>query len=115
MTCTKCRLFGDIYRLLNSEKLSVYAIARELNRRGVKYADRSLWDYQAVYGVLTHPKYSGCHIFNRTSSQLCTPTIRLHRSQWILTPGAFEPIINQTVFDEAQKILQSRDNQQVRR
>ena len=98
----------DIYRMLTSEKLSVYAIACELNRRGVAYIGDSLWDYQAVYGVLTHPKYAGCHTFNRTSCQLCTPTVRLPRSDWILTPGAFEPIVDQATYSEAQRILQER-------
>jgi len=53
----------DIYRMLVAEKLSVYAIARELNEKGIEYVGDSKWDYQAVYSVLTHPKYTGCHVF----------------------------------------------------
>ncbi|HWY52949.1 MAG TPA: recombinase family protein [Terriglobales bacterium] len=98
----------DIYRMLVSDKLSVCGIACELNRRGVRYMGRSVWDYQAVYGILTHPKYVGCHTFNRTSCQLCTPTVRLPRSDWILTPGAFEPIVDEPTYSEAQRVLQGR-------
>jgi len=98
----------DIYRMLVSEKRSVYAIARELNRRSVGYIGDSEWDYQAVYAVLTGPKYTGCHVFGRTSSKLSTPTVRLPRSEWVLTPGAFEPIVDTATFSEAQRILQSR-------
>ncbi len=64
----------NIFRILVSEKLSVYAIARELNRREVRYIGASRWDYQAVHAVLTSPKYTGCHVFGRTSSKLFTPT-----------------------------------------
>ncbi len=98
----------DIYRMLVSEKRAVYAIARELNRRNIEYTGESKWDYQAVYNVLTHPKYAGCHVFGRTSCKLYTPTVRLPKSEWILKPGAFEPIVDAVTFAEAQKILESR-------
>jgi DNA invertase Pin-like site-specific DNA recombinase len=98
----------DIYRMLISERRTVYAIARELNRKGVMYFGDSKWDYLAVHNVLTHPKYAGCHVFGRTSSKLCTPVVRVPRSDWTLTPAAFEPVVDQATFDEAQRILQER-------
>jgi DNA invertase Pin-like site-specific DNA recombinase len=98
----------NIYRMLVFDKLSVYAIAQELDRRGVEYIGDSKWDYQAVYAILTHPKYAGCHVFGRTSCRLSTPTVRLPRSEWVLTPGAFEPIVDQATYSVAQRILQER-------
>jgi DNA invertase Pin-like site-specific DNA recombinase len=98
----------DIFRMLVSEKRTVYAIARELNRRGAAYLAKSQWDYQAVYNILTHPKYCGCHLFGRTSRKLYTPTVKLPRSQWVVTPGAYEPIIDSVTFDSAQKVLEAR-------
>lgn len=102
------QIVKDIYRMLLSNKLTVYAIARELNERGVEYVGDSRWDYQAVYAVLTGPKYCGCHIFGRTSTKLSTPTVRLPKSEWVLAPGAFTPIIDEETFSETQKILQGR-------
>src|ERR1700685_568110 len=98
----------DIYRMLLVEKLSVYAIARELNEKGIEYMADSKWDYAAVLAALTHPKYTGCHVFGRTSSKLYTPVVRLPKSAWVLTPGAFEPIIDHATYSEAQQILQGR-------
>jgi DNA invertase Pin-like site-specific DNA recombinase len=98
----------DIYRMLISERRTVHAIAQELNRRGVEYDGDSNWDYQAVYAVLTHLKYTGCHVFGRTSSKLYTPTVKLPRSEWVLAPGAFEPVIDRATYSEAQRILQER-------
>jgi len=94
--------------MLISDKLSVHAIACELNKQRVEYIGESAWDYQAVCAVLTHPKYTGCPVFGRTSSKLYTPAVRLPRSEWVLTPGAFEPIIDHPTYSEAQRILQIR-------
>ena len=98
----------DIYRMLIFENRSVYGIARQLNQRGVEYTDGPQWDYCSVYTVLTHPKYIGCHVFARTSSKLHTRVVRLPRSEWVLAPGAFEPLIDLPTFTEAQRILQNR-------
>ena len=97
----------DIFRMLLSEKLTVHAIARELNRRRIAYLSTQ-WDYQAVYNILTHPKYCGCHLFGRTSRKLYTPTVKLPRSQWVLTPGAYEPIVDSVTFALAQEALKER-------
>jgi DNA invertase Pin-like site-specific DNA recombinase len=97
----------DIYRML-LEGLTVYAIARELNRRRIEYIGNSPWDYQSVYQVLSHPKYAGCHVFGKTSRRLYTATVRLPRTDWILTPSAFEPIVDQQTFLEVQRILMGR-------
>ena len=99
---------NDIYRMLVSEKRTVYAIACELNRGGVAYIGGAKWDYQGVYNVLIHPTYAGCHVFGRTSSRLYTPTVKLPKSEWIFKHGAFEPIIDPVTFAEAQKILEDR-------
>lgn len=98
----------DIFRMLISEKRTVYAIARELNRRGIEYIEHGTWDYQAVYHILTRPKYSGCHVFNRTSAKLYTPAVKVPKSDWVVTPSAFEPVVEPTVFEKAQRILQLR-------
>jgi DNA invertase Pin-like site-specific DNA recombinase len=98
----------DIFRMLVSKKRTVRAIARELNCRGVAYVGGGKWDYQAVYSILIHPKYVGCHVFGRTSARLYTPMVKVPKSEWILKPGAFEPIIDAETFAEAQKILEGR-------
>jgi DNA invertase Pin-like site-specific DNA recombinase len=98
----------DIYRMLLSESFTVYGTATELNRRGIPYTNGSLWDYQAVHGVLTHPKYMGCHVFGRTSSRLYSPSVKLATSDWILTRGAFQPVVDEATFLQAQQVLSNR-------
>src|SRR6266851_4592303 len=79
----------DIYRMLIEEKRTVYGIARELNRRETKYIGDSKWDHLAVYGILSHSKYAGCHVFGRTTQKLGTASVRTPKSEWIITPQAF--------------------------
>jgi hypothetical protein len=101
-----------MYRMLISDRLSVPDIARELNKKGVKQAGKgpvaNPWSYATVYHVLTNPKYAGIHVFGRSTQKLCTRSVRLPKSEWIITPDAFEPIVDQETFDQAQRILQSR-------
>ena len=102
----------DMYRMLISDRFSVPDIARELNKKGVKQAGKgpvaNAWNYATVYHVLTNPKYAGIHVYGRSTQKLATPSVRLPKSEWIITPGAFEPIVDQETFDRAQQILQSR-------
>jgi len=98
----------DMFRMLTEENCTVHAIAQELNRREIPYLNGSGWDYQAVYNILTHPKYSGCHVFARTSRKLYTPTVKLPKSEWVVTPGAFDAIVDHETFEAAQAILRSR-------
>ncbi len=98
----------DIYRMFVNERRTVYGIARELNRRKVKFVGDSEWDYTSVYNVLSHPKYAGCNIFGRTSQKLGTPSVRMPGSEWIRTPKAFAPLVDEAKFQEAQRLLLAR-------
>jgi hypothetical protein len=74
----------EIYRMLISVGLPIYAIARELNRRGIPYRQSAYWNHQAVAEILTNPKYAGFHVYGRTSSRLYTPKVKLPKSEWVL-------------------------------
>jgi DNA invertase Pin-like site-specific DNA recombinase len=98
----------EIYRMFLEDDCTVYGIARELNKKRVKYCDNSKWDYMAVHSVLSHPKYAGCNVFGRTSQQLGKASVRMPRSEWVTKPGAFIPIVNETTFQRAQCRLRNR-------
>jgi len=102
----------DMYRMLISDGISVPEIARELNKKGVKQAGKgpvaNAWNYATVYHVLTNPKYAGIHVFGRSTQKLATRSVRLPKSEWIITPAAFEPIVDQETFDRAQQVLGGR-------
>ena len=94
----------DIYRMHMSERRSLCAIARQLNKNGVPRPGHSKWDFSAVRIILTHPKYIGCAVFGQVSKKLNTPVVKVPKSEWIVRPGAFEPIVDAATFAEEQKI-----------
>lgn len=98
----------EIYRMFAKEKRSIAYIKRDLNRRGIKRDDGSIWKYGAVHKILAHPKYAGCHVYGQTSQKLCTPTIHLPQGQWVMTPAAFEAIIDETTYEAVQKVKRDR-------
>jgi hypothetical protein len=97
----------EIYRLFLEDYLTVHAIAVELNRRGVPYG-QSRWSHYAVRQILAHPKYAGCNVFGRTSQKLGTPSVRVPKTEWVRTPGAFVPIVDDETSREAHRILLNR-------
>jgi hypothetical protein len=58
--------------------------------------------------TLANPKYAGIYVYGRTTSRLYTPSVKVPKSEWIVTPRAFEPVVDYPTFLEAQKILRSR-------
>lgn len=96
----------DIYRLFISGEWSLQAIASELNRKGIAHNGKSrTWDHYAVFSILTRPKYCGCNVYCRTSSRLYTPKLRLPEAEWVVIPGAFEPIVDPATFQAAQQVF----------
>ena len=76
--------------------------------QGIPYLDGSRCTYQNVAEILTNPKYAGFHAYGRTSSRLSTPPVKRPKSDWILRPGAFEPIVEHETFLKAQQVLSFR-------
>jgi DNA invertase Pin-like site-specific DNA recombinase len=98
----------DVYRMLIYEGLPIHAITRELNRNGVPYQGNARWTHHTVAEVLTNPKYAGIHAYGRTTSRLYTPTVRLPKCDWVVSQGAFEPVVDYWTFADAQRILANR-------
>jgi hypothetical protein len=102
----------DIFRMLLEDRKKVGGIARELNRRNIPFLNDWKWRHQSVEGILTHPKYMGYCVYGRSSQRLRGPFVSKPKSEWVLKPGAFEPIIDPVTFERAQQILESRTAQQ---
>lgn len=61
-----------------------------------------------VHQVLTNPKYIGANIYNRRLFKLKHKRINNPVEMWIWRDGAFEPIVDAAVFDQARRIIDSR-------
>lgn len=98
----------EIYRMFIEEERTVLGISKELNRRNIRYLGDSKWDQTAVFTILSHPKYTGYNVFGRTTQKLGTASIRMPESEWICTPNAFTPLVDETTFQHAQGLLRGR-------
>lgn len=94
----------EIYRLVIDENRTPYFVAGELNRRGVN-SPEGKWRVAHVSRILTDPKYAGYNVWNRTSRRLGRPRVTVPKSNWLLQPRAFEPVVDPEVFEHAQRVL----------
>jgi DNA invertase Pin-like site-specific DNA recombinase len=83
-------------------------IARDLNARGIPALHGKPWTIYSVKGVLRNPKYAGRLVWGRTSSKLRSRAQAVPPEQWVVTPGAFKPIVDPEVFDRVQVVHMNR-------
>ena len=98
----------NIFSRFTVDGWSLKAIARDLNRREVPSVKNRAWTHSVVATLLSHPKYIGCNVFNRTMSRLGNVPKPLPQSDWVISPGAHEPIVDSKTFARAQEIVASR-------
>ena len=100
-----------------SEHKTFAGIAAELDQRGAPFLKGKRWSDHAVKNILTHPKYKGTAIYNRTTERLCSKSRKVPASEWIVVPNAFEPLVDPRIFEAAQETLRQkfwlRSNEQV--
>lgn len=80
------------------------AIAHELNRRKIT-RDGHTWSHHTVQNIVRNPKYKGWNVWHRGSQRLRANRIPVKPEHWISKPGAFEPLVDQEIFDKVQTIL----------
>jgi hypothetical protein len=61
-----------------------------------------------VHQILINEKYIGNNIWNRTSFKLKKKHVRDGPETWLRSDGAFEAIVERSVFEAAQAIIQER-------
>jgi DNA invertase Pin-like site-specific DNA recombinase len=105
------RCVRKIYEMFIQEQMSFAAIARALNRQRTGFVEGSEWNPSAVQRILTHLKYVGCNTYGCTTRRLYTPEKRKPRSEWSLAPGAFEPLVDLSVHEKAQVLIEQRKSE----
>jgi hypothetical protein len=98
----------EMFRKFTVEGMSFKAIARDLNQRGVPSVKNRRWTHSVVASLISHPKYVGCNVFNRTTMRLGTSPANVPTSDWVVCPGAHESIVDTKTFALAQEISAGR-------
>ena len=94
----------EMFRKFTLDGMSFKAIARDLNWRGVPSIKNKQWTHGVVASLISHPKYVGCNVFNRTTMRLGAAPVPVPKSDWVVCPGAHEGIVDSNTFALAQEI-----------
>lgn len=97
-----------IYRSFVAEKKTETELAEALNQRGVLTDRGRAWTRGTIHQVLINEKYIGNNVWNRASFKLKRKRIHNLPNMWIRSDGAFEAIVDRTMFDAAQAIIHAR-------
>src|SRR3984893_14774895 len=87
-----------------------YEIANLLNERGLTTDLGRPWTRGTVHQVLINEKYIGNNVWNRGSFKLKKKRVRNSTDMWIRAEGAFESIVDRSLFDAAQAIIRERSH-----
>ena len=85
-------------------------IAAALNARGTLTDLGRAWTRGTVHQLLINEKYIGNNVWNRVSFKLKKKRVRNNPEMWIRAPGAFEPVVDQALFDAARAIIRERSH-----
>ena len=97
-----------IFRLFAVDHLTRRAIADILNAEGIATGFSQPWSRFTIHSLLTNEKYIGNHVFNRISYKLRRGRVVNLPENWVRAAGAFEAIVEPTLFEEAQRIIAER-------
>jgi DNA invertase Pin-like site-specific DNA recombinase len=92
----------EIFHLFVKERYLIPDIVTHLNQKGVLSANGKRWDKSKVIKILTNETYIGTRIYNKTWGRLKQQSRKNPRSEWVITPNAFEAVVDEQLFRDAQ-------------
>lgn len=90
-----------IFQKYVQEHMSFFEIAKYLNRHGFQTSQGKPFEVRSVDYIIKNPTYCGMIRWNRTTHE--TNQIK-DESEWIVTKGQHEAIIDREMFDKAQEM-----------
>lgn len=100
----EAELIKLIFHLYVNERKSFFDIARYLNECGYKTSHNKNFEVRSIDYIIKNPTYCGMIRWNRTTNE--TNEIK-DESEWIITEGHHEAIIDKETFDKAQEIFKA--------
>jgi DNA invertase Pin-like site-specific DNA recombinase len=98
----------EIYRMFINEHMALQHIADSLNNLGVPGLHGRKWTRNMAGGILRNPKYEGTLRYNTTTQKLNSKNRKNAETEWIVVPGAYEPIVAPATFEMAQQEFRNR-------
>jgi hypothetical protein len=98
-----------VYRMFVEESRLESEIARMLNAEGIRTDLGREWTRGSIHQMLTNPKYAGDNVYNRVSFKLKKKRVVNPPDMWIRRDGAYEAVVDPSLFYTAQGILRERN------
>lgn len=111
---SQVQVVQEIFLLFVQKGFDERQIAGQLNARGIPSPGGVLWSNASVRSILIDDQYAGSVVYNKTTQRLKTKTRRNPHEEWIITPGAYEPVVPPELFQQAQGILEGRKRRYTR-
>ena len=99
-----------MYRAFAKDGKPEREIANILNERRILTDLGRQWTRGTVHQVLINEKYIGNNVWNRGSFKLKKKRVRNSPEMWVRAQGAFEPIVDRSLFEAAQAIIKERSH-----
>ncbi len=93
-----------IFDMCVNERKNCPQIAAELNSKNLSYRGKA-WDADMVLRILRSQQYLGLNVWARREQKLYGQSRLRPRALWVTSKAPFKPIIDQTTFDRAQRVL----------
>lgn len=97
-----------VYRLFLEDGRSEREIAAVLNGEGIQTDLGRAWTRGTVHQLLTNEKYIGNNVYNRVSFKLKRKRVVNPSNMWIRGEGAFDSVVNPTLFEAVRHIIHER-------
>ncbi|WP_061026382.1 recombinase family protein [Bradyrhizobium sp. CCH5-F6] len=102
------RIVARIFREFVVHRRSRGSIVRWLNNEEVPNHRSAPWSHAMVRQILSNEAYIGNSVYNRSSCRLKQSRKPNPPELWIRTTGLFEPVVDESIFLKAQKMLKEK-------
>lgn len=102
------RIVAQIFREYVVHRRSQASIARLLNKEQVPNHRDTPWSDAMIRNILSNEAYIGNCVYNRTSFRLRQVMKKNPPELWVRATGLFEPIVDESIFLKAQKLLKEQ-------
>jgi DNA invertase Pin-like site-specific DNA recombinase len=97
-----------IFQQFVIERKSICQIAREMNLSGVLNQNGGPWNHHSIRAILKSENYIGNLVYNRRSRPLGQKKVYNPPDLWVRRDGVIEPMVDPSLFAQAQKLLAGR-------
>ncbi len=90
-------------------------IAKVLNTEQISSPNNKKWVSSSIISILNNELYIGTMVYNKTAQKLQSKTTHNPKDQWVRKENAFKGIVEKELFHQVQAILNTREQERLRK